>query len=405
MRICMVTDSFWPRINGVTVSVSTLTRALRSLGHQVYIAAPDYGNLPGRRRFVDGDRAPFEGVFRFPAHPVLFFPEDAGVRFVSRAYHQQVRRIAALDVDVVHTHTPMALGILAMYWHRGRRVPLVHTFHTLFEDFMPHYFPFCYLPRRLRRYPIRWFSLNALHWYCNHFDRVIVPSRQVADLMGGYYLRSPVEVVPTGIEIERFQGGDGARIRREWGIGAQERLLLFSGRVCFEKNVALLMHAMPHILRADARARLAIVGQGPAEGALRRLAAELGIEQRVHLTGYRPYAEMADIYAAADLFLLASQTETQGLVTVEAMASGTPVVAVRGPGTLDVLADEQGGLLCAPQAEDIAAKALDLLNDPAAYARKAAQARRRAEAFSARAMARRMVEVYESVLSPVGAVL
>ena len=165
------------------------------------------------------------------------------------------------------------------------------------------------------------------------------------------------------------------------------------------------MHAMPHILRADARARLAIVGQGPAEGALRRLAAELGIEQRVHLTGYRPYAEMADIYAAADLFLLASQTETQGLVTVEAMASGTPVVAVRGPGTLDVLADEQGGLLCAPQAEDIAAKALDLLNDPAAYARKAAQARTRAEAFSARAMARRMVEVYESVLSPVGAVL
>ncbi len=398
MRICMVTDTFWPRINGISVSVSALTRALRALGHEVYVAALDYEDLPTRKRFVDGDRTPLEGVIRFPAHSLLFFPEDGLVRFLSRAYVRQRARILALDVDVIHIHTPLTLGMSATYWHRRAPVPLVQPFHTLFEDFMPHYFPLRYLPATIRRGFAHWFSLNTFHWFCNRFDRVIAPSRQVADLLCSYYLRCPVDVIPTGIEIERFQSGDGERIRREWGVVPDEKVLLFTGRVCFEKNVPLLVRALAEILVHEPGARLAIVGQGPAEGALRKLAQELGVAHRGHLAGYRPYTEMADVYAAADLFLFASQTETQGLVTVEAMASGTPVVAVRGPGTLDVLEHEVGGLLCTPDPVDMAEKALRLLRDPALRARKAAEARARAQQFSSRAMARRVLEVYTSVL-------
>jgi glycosyltransferase involved in cell wall biosynthesis len=204
--------------------------------------------------------------------------------------------------------------------------------------------------------------------------------------------------VPTGIEIEQFQNGDGQRIRDEWQVGPDEKLLLFTGRVCFEKNVELLVRAMPHILEREPRTRLALVGQGPAENTMRRLAGELGVGERVHLTGYRPYSEMADVYAAGDLFLFASQTETQGLVTVEAMASGTPVVAVRGPGTLDILKDETGGLLCENDEVDFADKVVRLLQDPALFAAKAAQARERAGDFSSLTMARRMLSVYESLL-------
>jgi glycosyltransferase involved in cell wall biosynthesis len=263
---------------------------------------------------------------------------------------------------------------------------------------MPHYFPVRYLPPAIGRGFAHWFSLNAFHWYCSRFDRVIAPSRQVADLLDSYYLRCPVDVVPTGIEVERFQGGDGDRIRREWGVTPDEKVLLFTGRVCFEKNVPLLVRALDQILVHAPEARLAIVGQGPAESALRSLARELGIAHRVHLAGYRPHIEMADVYAAADLFLFASQTETQGLVTVEAMASGTPVIAVRGPGTLDALEDEVGGLLCAPDAADMAAKALHLLQDPALLACKGAEARERAQRFSSLAMAQRVLEVYASLL-------
>lgn len=398
MKICMVTDTFWPRINGVSVSISSLTHALRTLGHEVYIAAPDYSLLPTRRTFIDGDSAPFEGVVRFPSHSLLFFPEDCLVRFAGRDYLRQRNQLLSMDFDIIHTHTPVVLGILAMNWQQERHVPLVHTFHTLFEDFMPHYFPLCYMPRRQARSFAHWLSLNTFHWYCNHFDCVIAPSTQVAEVLRSYYVHSRVEVVPTGIETEKLAHGDGQRIRRAWGVGPEEKLLLFVGRVCAEKSVALLVRAMVHILAGEPAARLAIVGRGPAEDFLHKLAHDLGVAERIYFAGYHPHPEMADIYAAADLFVIASQTETQGLVTVEALAAGTPVVAVRGPGTTDLLEGEQGGLLCGPDEVELARQVLRLLHDPALYAQKAAQTRRRAEAFSSLAMGQRMAGIYESLL-------
>jgi len=402
MRICMVTDTYWPRINGVSTSISTLTRALRALGQEVYVIAPDYGQLPSRsrRQFIDGACAPERGVIRFPAHSVLFFPEDCSTHWISRAYRRQARLVRELDFDIVHTHTPLMLGILSMYWGaRGRkqRVPLVHTFHTLFEEFIPYYFPFCYLPRWLATGFSHWFCMNMFHWYCNHFDQIIAPSHQVAELLASYHVRVPTSVIPTGIEIDRFQGGDRARLRREWQIGAQDRLLLFVGRVALEKGIDLILRAMPEILGAVPTARLVIVGRGPAEGTLKALARRLGIASRVCFAGYRPYAEMADVYAAADLFAFASQTESQGLVTVEAMAAGVPVVAVRGPGTLDIMRDESGGLLSPPQESAFARQAIRLLTSPELYARKAAEAHQRAQFFSSLAMGRRVLDLYASL--------
>ncbi len=396
VRICMVTDTFWPRINGVSTSVSTLTHALREIGHEVYIAAPDYSRLPTRRAFIAGERVSADNVIRFPAHPLLFFPEDCSINITSRDFWRKSVRLRQMEFDVIHTHTPLKLGIVSMYWRRGRRATLIHTFHTLFEEFIPVYFPFCYLPRPLTRRFARWFSLNALHWYCNHFDAVIAPSRQVADLLHTYQIRPPVHVIPTGIGNGRFVRGERSRRRKEGGIAPGERVLLFAGRVGHEKGIDLILEAIPPIRKRVPSARLVIVGQGPAEGPLKRMARRLGIAPWVHFVGYKPHAEMPDVYAAADLFLFASRTETQGLVTVEAMAAGKPVVAVIGPGTLDVLQGEQGGLLCPPDASAFARCVIKLLTDDALYAHKAAEAQRRAEAFSALSMARRVLALYES---------
>jgi 1,2-diacylglycerol 3-alpha-glucosyltransferase len=398
MKICMVTDTFWPRINGVSTSIAALTRALRALGQEVYVVAPEYQYLPTRRQFVAGNCDADDYVIRFPAHSLLFFPEDCSTNLISLAYRRQARLVREMDFDIVHTHTPLMLGILSMYWSRGRRVPLVHTFHTLIEAFMPYYFPFCYLPSRLSGSLIRWFTLNVFHWYCNHFDQIIAPSRQVASLLQAYYVRPPTVVIPTGIELERFQRGSRDRLRAAWQIAPEEKLLLFAGRVGFEKGIDLILRAMPAILAGEKKARLVIVGQGPAEEALKEIARKLGIAPWVRFAGYRPHGEMADVYAAADLFLFASQTESQGLVTVEAMAAGRPVVAVRGPGTLDVLAGEQGGLLCPPDAAAFAAQVLRLLHDPLLYAQKVREARQRAEGYSSMAMGRRMLALYESLL-------
>ncbi len=400
MKICMVSDTFWPRINGVSVSITNLTESLRALGQEVYIVAPDYSQLPGRRHFIAGSDADIDGIIRFPAHGLLFFPEDCSINIVGRDYIQHVQLIRRYNFDIVHTHTPLILGIMAMYWNYGKqeRSRLVHTFHTLFEDFIPCYFPFCYLPGWFSRRFARWFTMNAFHWYCNHFDQIIAPSQQVADLLKAYYVTPPVRVVPTGIRLEQFQGGDGARLRSEWGIGEGQKLLLYAGRVGFEKGIDLIIDAMPDIVERYENARLVIVGQGPAESALKKQARDLRIESQVVFAGYRPYTEMAHIYAAADLFLFASQTETQGLVTVEAMAAGRPVVAVRGPGTLDLMRNEQGGLLCPPDPAQFAGCVVALLSDPELYARKAYEAARCADALSSLTMARRMLHIYESLL-------
>jgi glycosyltransferase involved in cell wall biosynthesis len=405
MRICMVTDTFWPRINGISTSISTLSRALCALGQEVTIVAPDYEHLPSRRQFEAAKTGCTADVIRFPAHSLLFFPEDCSTTLISRRYRHQANLVRQMDFDVVHTHTPLMLGILSMYWQRGKRVPMVHTFHTLFEDFIPYYFPFCYLPAWLSRRFGHWFSLNVFHWYCNRFNQIIAPSTQVADLLEGYYLRPPVAVIPTGIDVERFRTGNGARLREGWGIGPGEKLLLFVGRVGLEKGIDLILRAMPAVLDSELAAHLVIVGRGPAEDTLRRIARELGIASRVHLVGYQPPAQMADVYAAADLFLFASRTESQGLVTVEALASGTPVIAVRGPGTLDIMDNEQGGLLSPPDPGAFARRIVRLLQDPALYAAKCAQARRRAQAFSSLAMGRRMLALYESLSSSSESVL
>ncbi|MBN1933051.1 MAG: glycosyltransferase [Anaerolineae bacterium] len=400
MKICMVSDTFWPRINGVSVSVTTLTESLRALGQQVYIVAPDYTQLPGRRNFIAGSDADIDGVIRFPAHGLLFFPEDCSINIVGRDYLKHVQLIRRYNFDIVHTHTPLMLGIMAMYWNYGKRERsrLVHTFHTLFEDFIPCYFPFCYLPGWFSRRFARWFTMNAFHWYCNHFDQVIVPSQQVADLLRAYFVTPPVKVLPTGIRLEQFQNGNGARIRQAWGIGPDEKLLLFAGRVGFEKGIDLILKALPSIIERYEKARLVIVGQGPAESSLKKLIRELYLDPYVTFAGYQPHAEMAHIYAAADLFLLASQTETQGLVTVEAMAAGTPVVAVRGPGTLDLMQNDQGGLLSPPDPAEFANRVVQLLTDPVLYEQKSQQALRRAETMSSLSMARRMLQIYESLL-------
>ncbi|MBN1580247.1 MAG: glycosyltransferase [Anaerolineae bacterium] len=399
MKICMVTDTFWPRINGVSVSITALTNALRSLGHDVFIVAPDYSNLASRRKFIDGDTGPLDGVIRFPAHSLLFFPEDCSVNIVSPTYWRHVRRIRRMGFDIIHTHTPLMLGIVSMYWKGKQNARLVHTFHTLFEEFIPCYYPFCYLPDTISRRFSHWFSTNAFHWYCNQFDYIVAPSEQVADLLKGYYLTPPIDVVPTGIELDKFEGGNGERIRQEWGIAQNEKLLLFAGRVGFEKGIDLILNAMPRIHERIPNARLVIVGEGPALDALKKMAVELGIEQWVHFAGYKPHTEMADVYAAADLFLFASQTESQGLVTIEAMASGTPVVAVRGPGTLDQLKNETGGLLSPPDQDVFADQVIRLAQDGRLYERKVLEARQRAQDFSSQTMARSMLDIYESLLA------
>jgi len=205
-------------------------------------------------------------------------------------------------------------------------------------------------------------------------------------------------VIPTGLPAERYLPGNGARFRASFGIGADRPLLLYVGRVAYEKNIEFLLHAFVALRHLRPGAMLAIAGEGPAREHLQALVGRLGIAQDVVFIGYLDRERgLTDCYAAADVFVFASRTETQGLVLLEAMAQGRPVVSTAHLGTASILQPGCGARV-APEKPDVFAQAIaDILDDPARAARLSAQARSYAQSWASAQMALRLAELYREV--------
>jgi glycosyltransferase involved in cell wall biosynthesis len=219
------------------------------------------------------------------------------------------------------------------------------------------------------------------------------------DTLRGYGVGAPIEIVPTGIPLPEFAGGDGARFRAEHGLAPARPVLLYVGRVAFEKNIDFLLRMLVHVRRDLPETVLVVCGEGPALGSLMRLAERLGLRDGVRFVGYLDRAtQLPDCYRAADAFVFASRTETQGLVLLEAMALGVPVVSTAVMGTRDIVLPERGALLAGDDERDFAACVARVLGDPAFRARLSAEGREYARTWSAPAFALRMEALYRTVL-------
>jgi glycosyltransferase involved in cell wall biosynthesis len=207
----------------------------------------------------------------------------------------------------------------------------------------------------------RRFSLRQ----CNGVHTVVVPSRAMAAVLHSYGVRSPIEIIPTGIEAERLAHGDGARFRRRYGLGPRQPTLVHIGRIAFVKNIDFLLRMLVHVREQICDVVLVLCGEGPARAHLERQAARMGLAGQVLFVGYLDRRNaLLDCYRAADAFVFASRTETQGLVLLEAMAQGVPIVSTAVMGTRDILAPKQGALVAAEETGDFAAKVIDVLRDP-----------------------------------------
>lgn len=380
MNIGIVTDTYLPRVNGVVTSIRAFVAEFRRLGHRVFILAP---------RFPDyQDQEP--DILRFPSHYIFFDPEDRlGNPFAAES-RELVRRLSELKVDILHTQTPFTLGMTALTWAKRFKVPVVHTYHTLFEAYIHHYIRF--VPPFAGRALAKYFS----RWYCNRHDLTIVPSSAMAETLRGYGVRKPVAVVPTGIDLTPFAEVDGPRMRRQLGLSDDTPFLLTMGRVAHEKNLPFLFDVLERLAPRQPKARLMICGQGPALEEIKAEAARRNLGEKVMFQGYLPRRDWADLYAAADLHLLASVTETQGLVLTEAMAAGTPCVAVAAMGVKDVMAGG-GGLAVDLDVQHFADAVESMLTDKALYAAKKAEAKEQAQAWSIQAKAKLLLEEYEKL--------
>lgn len=390
-RVLMVSDVYFPRINGVSTSIETFCTALDPTEAQVRLVVPEYPGAPATEPARQAAAASAAPPWRVAARRLPFDPEDRLMRW--RDLRQTLDRAAEPGIDLVHIQTPFAAHYAGLALARRLGTPVVTTYHTHFEEYIEHYLP--WLPRRLAQALARTIARRQ----CDAADAVIAPSPAMAETLRGYGIRRPIHILPTGIPLARFSGGDRAAFRRAHGIAPDRPVALFVGRVAHEKNIDFLLRALPHALTGCPDPLLLIAGEGPALSALRHRVARAGLDRHVRFVGYLDRERsLCDCYAAADLFVFASRTETQGLVLLEAMAAGLPIFALSHLGTRTIV-DPGAGAVAAP--DDPAAfgrQMAALLSDRPALARLAAEARGFARNWAAPQLARELAALYRTLM-------
>lgn len=380
MRVVMVSDVYFPRINGVSTAIQTYQQALRAHGVTVSLIAPDYGQSGAQ-----------PWITRVAARAVPGDPEDRLVRW--GAMHDAVDRAVAQGCDLVHIQTPFVAHYAGSRAARRYGVPVIATYHTLFEEYLKHYAPL--IPSAWLRGLARSFSRRQ----CNSLDAVIVPSRAIDQRLCSYGVTSPMHVLPTGIPLPAPVADGRRAFRQRFGIGQDRPVALFVGRVAHEKNIGFLLDAI-EVARAERPDLLLVIaGEGPALAQLRRCVADRGLQENVLFIGYLDRSsELPACYAAADAFVFASRTETQGLVLLEAMAAGLPVVALAAMGTLDILDARRGALVPDDHPDAFAQALLRLLGDSTLRAQLSAEGREYAGEWSDDRLAGKMADLYRQMV-------
>lgn len=377
MRVAFFTNNYLPFRGGVTTAVETLRAGLAAGGHAAWVFAP---GAPGAAD------PPF--VFRYPSIPAPTYP---GFAVPVPGSPRLARRARELRPDVVHAQHPFLLGVTGRRLARRLGVPLVFTYHTRYEKYA-HYVP---LPERL----VGALAVRLACRFAASADLVVAPSASIAETLRARGVHGPVAVIPTGVPLDRFRPGDRAAARATLGIAPDRLVCLYVGRLDREKSVERVLDAFALVAGALPEAELILVGQGTHTAALRRHAAASPGRERVRFAGSHDQAALPPFYQAADLFLFASETETQGLVLAEAHACGLAAVAVRASGVEEVVVDGETGVLTKAAAQDLADAAIGLLLDPARRAAMGAAGRAVAvRHFSATHQVDAMVRRYASLV-------
>lgn len=382
MRILFISDVYFPRVNGVSTSIRTFVRELQAMGHEVRLLAPAYG--------VDTEDEHW--IMRIPSRGIYFDPEDRLMKY--GAALEKLIDLRRYDFDLIHVHTPFTAHYLGLKLSHLLDVPCIETYHTFFEDYLHHYLPV--VPRPMAK----WLARSISKRQCNAVGGVIAPSQPMLDMLRLYGVKAPAAVIPTGLLPKSFERADSASFRIKYDIPLDRPLALFVGRVAFEKNIEFLLHMTAELRKHQPDILLLVAGEGPAEESLHALSEQLGLQDHVRFIGYLDRnTELNACYSAADVFVFASRTETQGLVLLEAMAQGTPVVALAELGTKSILVEGQGALIVQEDETAFAASVNSLLSNAERRNKLGETGRRYAlNHWSAYVQAERLVQFYQTLV-------
>jgi 1,2-diacylglycerol 3-alpha-glucosyltransferase len=377
MRVLMFSNTYQPSTSGVVTSITLFRQGLIAANHEVHLIVPHYDGYE--------DKDPY--IFRFPA---LDLSDRIDISLVLPFQPLMEPTVRGIMPDIIHSQHPVWMGDLAVTFAHDLRVPLVFTFHTRYDEYAQSYVPIvAELASKVAEEVVKRYMRQCTH--------IVAPTPAIRDLiLREYPIKVPVSIVPSPVDLTRYQDIDAKRIRKEFGLDKYE-LLLYMGRLAKEKGLDFLIRTFAKIVAERPQARLMLVGDGPYRRGLENLVQSLGLFNKVIFTGLVPHEEIPDYASAADLFVFSSVTDTQGLVLVEAMAAGVPVVAVEAPGPIDVLA--KGGGILVPAKEDAFVQAvLSLLEDERYREEMGEEALRITQRYSVSVTTQKMLAVYEEAM-------
>ena len=383
MRVGIFTDTYPPYINGVSTSVLMLKKALEKKGHQVYIVTVNPENL--KYKFEENGK-----VVRIPGLPVgIYDYRLTGIYPLSL-----IKKIKKWNLDVIHSQTEFGVGTFARIISRQFKIPLVHTYHTMYEDYV-HYITHGYFNRSSKKI-VEYLTV----FYCDKtISELVVPTKKAYELFKQKYkVNRNVYIVPTGIDVEKFYKENHPKFninqkRKEIGLDSKDFIILFVGRIASEKNIELLLTSMRSLVGISNKIKLLIVGDGPDLENYKKYTEKNHLENQIIFAGKVPWNKIPDYYLMADCFVTASHTETQGLTVIEAMAASLPVVVIEDESFEGTVIDNLNGLIFKNKRE-YKKCIINLFKDKYLRKRLSHQARISAETHSSRYFAEQILEVY-----------
>ncbi len=399
MKIAMFTDAYFPRINGVAISVKSYAQELTKLGHQVCVVCLEYSEEQQKSALFDSksedEKSPFK-IIRVPSTYLIFSKEDRAARFDKWTFVKKQMKL--FKPDVIHINSEWVIGYFGAMFARNYHVPYVFTFHTLWEDYLANYMHI--LPKS----GCQKLGRDVVKFYLKRADEIIAPTRRIEQVVSDYKVDRPVDLLPTGIpeELFNFSLPRFRQIQRKLFSKFPQlkgkKVLLYVGRVVKEKNLAFLLDVLKETLKTNPNTALLFVGGGPYLDELAELAEQMGLAQNTAFAGYAAREDLIYFYKCGSIFVFPSLTETQGLVTIEAMMAGLPVVAIGERGTLDVMQGDNGGFMVKNDLQEFSAKVSALLNDENLFRQKAAEGEKWSKQWSIKELTPKLVEFYQKAI-------
>ena len=383
MRIGIFTDTYTPFINGVTTSVVMLKEALEKKGHIVYIVTVNHEDL--HFKYKEDEK-----IIRIPGVPIGIYDYRLTGIYPLKA----INKIKKWNLDVIHSQTEFGVGTFARIIAKQFNIPLVHTYHTMYEDYI-HYITKGYFNRSSKKL-VEYFTL----FYCDKtITELVVPTKKTYELFKKKYkVDRNIYIVPTGIDVERFyienNKIDIDSKRKDIGLDKDDFVILFVGRIGTEKNLDLLLSSMRSLISISKKIKLLIIGDGPDLDYYKNYVVKNNIDNNVIFTGKVPWEEITSYYIISDVFATASQTETQGLTVIEAMAASLPVVCINDESFVDTVIDDLNGIIFNNRREYKRAIS-KLYRDRGLLKRLSNQARIAAESHSSKYFAEQILDVYK----------